>query len=300
MKSNEYRITQIIAHTFCGLATATAILPFILLIIASFTDNSWATANGYSFFPGKLSLDAYKYIAVQWEQIGHAYLMTFVVTVVGTVSSVLITALFAYGIAHTEIPGMKILSFMLIFTMLFNGGLVATYYTYVNFFKVKDTILALLLPSLMMNAFNVILVRNYYMFSIPASLTEAARIDGASEFHIFRTIIFPLSKPIIATIGLMSGLAYWNDWQNGMYYLSDRRGSQYFTIQILLNNINENIQTLLKNASQASSIGVSVAQLPSTTIRMAIAVIGILPIIVLYPFFQKYFVKGITLGGVKE
>lgn len=300
MKSKEAFITQIIANGFCILMSLLAILPFFLMVIASFTDNTWATQNGFSYFPSKFSLEAYKYIGVQWGQIGQAYLMTFLVTLVGTVISVVITSMFAYGISHQEIPGMKLVSFLLVFTMLFNGGLVATYYSYVKIFQIKDTFLAILLPSLLMNAFNVILVRNYIISSIPASLTEAARIDGASEISIYAKIILPLSKPIMATVGLMTALGYWNDWINGMYYLSERKGGKYYTIQVILNNINENIQVLLQNASKLSSTGVKVTDMPSTTVRMAIAVVGILPIIVAYPFFQKYFVKGITLGGVKE
>ena len=292
--------TQVIAHCFVGLVALCAILPFILLVVASFTNNAWATANGFSFFPGQLSLDAYRYVGVRWDMLGHAYMMTLIITAIGTALSIIISTLFAYSISQYDVPGMRILTFMLIFTMLFNGGLVATYYSYINFFRVKNTIWALLMPNLMMNAFNVILVRNYFRHSIPLSLPEAARIDGASEFRIFSQIMMPLSKPIIATIGLLTGLSYWNDWQNGMYYMTERGGSHLFTIQIVLNNINENIQVLTQNASQAAQMGVQLSKFPSTTVRMAIAVIGILPILVLYPFFQRYFVKGITLGGVKE
>lgn len=297
MKSREYRVTQQLAHLVCGLFALMALLPFILLIVASFTDNGWATANGFSFFPKEWSLDAYRYIAVQWDTIGRAYVMTIVVTLVGTASSILVTTLFAYAICQKDVPGMKVLSFMLIFTMLFNGGLVATYYTYVNYFHVRNTIWALILPNLMMNAFNVILVRNYFVNSIPYSLIEAARLDGASEFGIFFKVVMPLSLPIIATIGLMTGLMYWNDWQNGMYYLTERGGGHLYTIQIILNNINENINALLQNSSATGGMNI---KMPSTTVRMAIATVGILPILVIYPFFQKYFVKGITLGGVKE
>ncbi|AIQ70319.1 carbohydrate ABC transporter permease [Paenibacillus graminis] len=300
MRTRENRVTQIIAHLFCGFIALCAILPFILLITSSITDEAWATQNGYSFFPGELSLEAYKYIGVQWDMIGRAYFMTLIVTVIGTTVSVLITTLFAYGISQTNIPGMRTVNFLLIFTMLFNGGLVATYYMYVHYLSIKDTIWALLIPSLLLNAFNVILVKNYISYSIPGALKEAATIDGASEFKIFAKIIMPLSLPIIATIGLMTGLSYWNDWQNGLYYLSGRGGAHLNTIQIILNNINENIQVLQQNASQAQAIGANTSQLPSTTIRMAIAALGILPILVLYPFFQRYFVKGITLGGVKE
>jgi putative aldouronate transport system permease protein len=148
-----------------------------------------------------------------------------------------------------------------------------------------------------MNAFTVMLLRNYFVGNISTALQEAARLDGAGEYFIYFKVVVPLSKPILATIGLMSGLAYWNDWTNGLYYLTDRGGAQLYTIQILLNKMNENVTFLANNASKIS--GVSVADLPSTTIRMAIAVIGILPILVVYPFFQKYFVKGITIGAVK-
>lgn len=300
MKSKEYKVTQMIANIVCILFSLCAVLPFLLLVISSFTDNSWATLNGFSFFPKELSMAAYEYIGVQWASIGHAYLMSIVVTALGTLLSLVISTMFAYGISRKDIPGMKILSFMLIFTMLFNGGLVATYYSYINFFHIKNTLAALIVPNLLMNAFNVILIRNYFANSIPPSLEEAARIDGASEFKIFMNIVIPLSKPIIATVGLMTALAYWNDWMNGLYYLTERGGGQFYTIQNILNNINDNIQVLLQNASQAAAMGASVTDMPSTTVRMAIAVVGILPILVLYPFFQRYFVKGITLGGVKE
>lgn len=144
-----------------------------------------------------------------------------------------------------------------------------------------------------------LLIRNYIKYSIPKSLLEAAEIDGASSFRSFFSIILPLCKPLLATIGLMAALAYWNDWTNGMYYLTSRGGSDYYTIQIVLNNINNDVNALLQSKDLMQQLGTSGA-LPATTIRMAIAVIGILPIIIAYPFFQKYFVKSITLGGVKE
>lgn len=294
----ETKVVQIIAHVVMALVSILALLPFILLIVASFTDNAWAVANGFSFAPGKWSLEAYLYIANKWETIGRAYLMTILVTVIGTGVSLFITALFAYGLSNQRLPGIKIISFLVIFTMLFNGGLVATYYTYVNIFHVKNTVWALLLPGLLMNAFSLILVKNYFSNSIPESLLEAARIDGASEFRIFFKIALPLSLPILATVGLMTAIAYWNDWQNGLYYLTERGGSKLYTIQVVLNSINENINFLSSNAAQAGVT--SVTTMPSTTARMAIAVIGIVPIMIAYPFFQKYFVKGITLGGVKE
>lgn len=299
MRTREYKITQVITNLICAFATFCAIVPFILLIVASFTDDTWASMNGFTFFPKELSLDAYRYIVAKWGTIGKAYLMTILVTVIGTVISLFISVLFAYGISKQDIPGMKLVSFLMVFTMLFNGGLVSTYYCYVRIWNIKDSIWALLVPNLLMNAFNVILIRNYFINSIPASLEEAARIDGAGEFRILGKIILPLSKPIIATIGLMTGLAYWNDWQNGLYYLTARNGSKYYTIQIILNNISENIRAIAAAATSGAGIATAM-KMPTTTIRMAIAVVGILPILVIYPFFQRYFVKGITLGGVKE
>lgn len=299
MNTREYKMTQCISNMIGVFATFVAIVPFILLIVASFTDNAWASVNGFTFFPKVWSIDAYKYIVVKWETIGHAYLMTIITTVTGTVVSLFISVLFAYGISKQNVPGMKIVSFLMVFTMLFNGGLVSTYYCYVKILNIKDTIWALIVPSLLMNAFNVILIRNYFVNSIPASLEEAARIDGAGECKILSSVVIPLSKPIIATVGLMTALAYWNDWQNGLYYLTARGGSDYYTIQIVLNNISEDIRSIAAAATSGAGMATNM-KMPSTTIRMAIAVVGILPILVVYPFFQRYFVKGITLGGVKE
>ncbi len=298
MKSREYKHWQILSHAVMIFFSVCALLPFILLIIASFTENNWATVNGYSFFPKKWSLEAYAYIAGSWNQIGRAYLMTIIVTVVGTFLSIMVTSMFAYALSDSELFGRRVLNFMCVFTMLFSGGIVSSYFCWNQIFHVRDTIWALILPNLLMSPFNVILVKNYYTFNIPDALKEAARIDGASEIQTFWKVIFPLSVPIIATIGLMTGLSYWNDWTNGLYYLTQRNGSQYYTIQLLLNTINENVSYLASNASAMG--GVSVGSLPSTTVRMAIAVVGILPVLIVYPFLQKYFVKGITMGAVKE
>lgn len=293
--SRDRKFWTIGSHGILILFSLLAIAPFILLVIASFTDNSWATNNGFSFAPAQWSLDAYKYIANGWTTIGHAYLMTVIVTVIGTAGSIIITTLLAYTLSHTHLPGIKVLNFLTIFTMLFSGGIVASFYIWVNVFSIRDTVLSLILPNLFMNAFSIILVKNYYVTSIPSSLTEAARIDGASEFKIFWKIVFPLSLPIIATIGLMTAIVYWNDWTNGLYYLTQRGGSQFYTIQLVLNQINENINYLATNANAITTT----TSLPTTTVRMAIAVVGIIPIVIAYPFFQKFFAKGITIGAVK-
>lgn len=279
------------------LFTLCAIIPFILLLSASFSDENTVMVQGYSLIPHKFSLDAYAYVATRWADIGKAYLMTIIVTLIGTGLSIIITSMFAYTLSMDFVPGVKVMNFLCIFTMLFSGGVVGSYYIWANVFHIRDTIWALIFPNLMMNAFNVILVKNYYTNSIPPALRESARIDGCSEFRIFWKIVMPLSIPINATIGLMTGLAYWNDWTNGLYYLTERGGSQYYTIQLMLNRISENIQWL---SSAAQGAGISTGNIPTTTSRMAIGVLGMLPVLIVYPFLQKYFVKGITVGAVKE
>ena len=285
---------NIAANIVMVLLSFLALAPFVLLIIASLTDEGVAMTFGYSYFPQKWSTSAYQYIASQASRLGRAYLMTIIVTAVGTGVGVMITALLGYMLSNKDLPGRKWLNLYVVFTMLFNGGLVPTYIMYVKTFAIKNTIFGLIVPNLLCSAFLVMLVRNYFENSIPRDLYEAARIDGASEFQTFFRVALPLSTPILATIGLMMGLAYWNDWQNGLYYLSDQ-SANLKTIQNILNDINTNIAYLASN----STAGVSVTDLPTQTARMAIAVVGILPILVIYPFFQKYFAKDITMGAVK-
>lgn len=216
-------------------------------------------------------------------------------TVVGAVIGVMITAMLAYTLSKRDLPGRSLLMFLLTFTMLFNGGLTSTYIVYTQIFHIKDTIFVLLLPGLLMNAFNVVMFKNYFEHSIPGALLESARIDGAAEFRIFYKISLPLSMPMFVTVGMTTALMYWNDWANGMYYLSTNSNIQ--SIQTILNNINENIRFLQQN-----NVGTTVttADMPSTTIRMAIAVVGVVPMLGLFPIFQRWFVSGSTTGAIKE
>lgn len=289
---NHHHAMSRFAHVVLILLTLAAIVPFVLLIIASFTDNSVAITEGFSFFPSKWSADAYQYIINEKDTMLRAYGVTIVVTLIGTTLGLLISVMLAYSLANSDLPGRNFLTFFVTLTMLFNGGLVPTYLIYTNVFHIKDALAALIVPNLLMNGFNVILIRNYFATGVPTVLYEAARIDGASEFYIFYRIALPLSKPILATVGLLMGIAYWNDWQNGLYYLND---ATLYSIQNILNRINENISFLASN----STSGVKISDLPTSTIRMAIAVIGILPIVCIYPFFQEYFVRGIAVGAVK-
>ncbi len=295
MISRDQKRWQMAAHVVLAVSSALALLPFILLVIISFTDDKTAIENGYSYLPAKWSTGAYEYLLQSADKFVRAYGMTILVTLIGTTVCVIITSMLAYMLSKRSLPGVKVLNFIVVFTMLFNGGLVPTYMIYTTVFHIKNTIWGLIVPNLMMSAFMIMLVRNYFEHSIPEELYESARIDGAGEFCIFFKIVIPLSVPILATVGLMTGISYWNDWQNGLYYLAKDKGGHLYTIQNILNEINTNIAFL----ASYNAGGVSSADLPTATARMAIAVIGILPIIVIYPFFQKYFAKGLVMGAVK-
>ena len=271
------------------------LVPLALLLISSFTDNNSLVRNGYSFFPEQFSISAYEYLVGSGSDIMRAYGMSFVVTGIGTVVSILLTTSLAYAISKSNLPGKKFLTFFVFFTMLFNGGLVPTYLMYTGTFHIKNTIFALIIPNLVVRAYYIMLMRSYFLTNLPGEVMEAAAIDGASEFQIFRKVAVPMSKPIIATVIMFTMILYWNDWQNGLYYLTTK--TSLYTIQNLLNRMIQEIQFLSTNAVVGQTVDMS--SIPSTSVRMAIAVIGILPIAIVYPFVQKNFAKGITLGAVK-
>ena len=289
---SERRMARL-AHVVLIVFSLMAVLPFILLISASLTEENAALKYGFGFIPKVFSLAAYKYISYQSKMIIRAYGITIFTTVIGTSVGLTMTSMLGYGLSK-DIPGRRILNFFVVFTMLFNGGLVPTYLVYTKYLHLGNTIWALIIPSLLMNAFHVMLVRNYFSTSIPESLIESAKLDGASEMMIFRAIVLPLSKPIMATIGLMLALSYWNNWTNGLYYLDD---TSLYSIQNVLNAINNNIIAI--NSVSNMGLAINKSEVPALSARMAIAVIGILPMLCIYPFFQKYFVKGITIGAVK-
>lgn len=296
-KMGQEKRFQIFGNIVMCIITACAIIPLILLVISSFTDNDTLIRNGYSFFPEKWSTYAYEYIFTSGDSVVHAYMISFVLTAVGTCCGLVITTLLAYALSKKFLPGRGLITFLVVFTMLFNGGLVPTYINYTTVFNLKNTFLALLVPGLLMNAFNVMMMKSYFVTGVPDEILEAAYIDGATEFQAFFRIALPLSKPIIATIGLFIGIAYWNDWMNGYIYLTKR--TDLYSIQNLLNRMIQNIQFLQQNSSTISNASVGLASIPSVSVRMAMAVVGVLPIVIIYPFVQNNFVKGITLGGVK-
>ena len=283
------------AHIILIIASISCVYPFLLLIMASFTEETTLIKNGYSIFPEKFSMEAYEYIFAQAGTIFRAYGITLLVTAVGTVIGLFITSMLAYTLAQNNIPGGKILSFIVVFSMLFNGGLVSTYLWYTGSLHLKNTIWALLVPGLITNGFLIMIATNYFRTSVPKVVVEAARVDGAGEFRIFFTIVVPFSKPILAAIGIMQGIGYWNDWRNGLYYLTDPK---YFNIQNILNRMIQEISFL--SSSDAGGYASEYAgSIPTASVRMAIAVIAVIPILVIYPFFQKQFARGLTVGSVK-
>lgn len=268
--------------------------PFLLLFSSSLTDEHTLMREGYNFFPRKFSLETYQYLFLSAAKIAKGYGITIFVTIVGTIASCMITLFFAYPLSRKELPCRTFISFFVFFTMLFHGGLVPSYMMWTQTFHIRNTLWALLLPNLLMSGYTVIMMRSFFSANIPDSLVEAARIDGGGEYRILFSVVLPLSKPMVATIALMIGLNYWNDWTNSLYYVTDE---SLYSIQAILNSINSNVQFL--NSGQGVSGSLGTLELPSVGIRMAIAVIGVIPILCIYPFFQKYFVKGIVVGGVK-
>lgn len=295
-KLNSEKIFRSFAFVVLLILAIVCILPIILIIVATFTDETTLLANGYRFFPQKYGLEAYVYLLKQSVMMLRAYKISILVTVIGTLASLVLSTTFAYPLSRKDFKYRNIFSFLVFFTMLFSGGIVPSYMMWTKFFHIKDTIWALIIPSYLMNAFNILLIRNYYSNNIPDALVEAARIDGASEFLTFRRVIVPLSVPVIATVGLFTGLAYWNDWINGLYYIND---PGLYSIQNLLIRLMNNIQYLNSGAAAGIVSGGTTGALPSTSVRMAIAVVGVIPVVAAYPFLQKYLIRGTVIGAVK-
>lgn len=293
----EDKIFRTLGHILMMIMALCAIVPIALLVISSFTDNDTLIRNGYSFLPEKLSLSAYEYIFATGNAVPRAYFISILLTIVGTTISLIITTMLAYTLSKKYLPGRNLFTFLVFFSLLFNGGLVPTYMNYTNIFNIKNTFWGLLVPMLLMNGFNVLLMKSYFVTGVPEEILEAAKIDGAGEFKTFLNIALPLSKPVVATIGLFTGINYWNDWMNGYVYITRR--TDLYSIQNLLNRMIQNIQFLTQNSDNISNANVGLANIPSVSVRMAMAVIGIIPIVIAYPFVQNNFVKGITLGGVK-
>ncbi len=289
------RSFQVASHIVMVLLCAFCLIPFIILFSSSITSEMTLVREGYSILPKNIDWSAYKYLLTDSTDIFRGYAITICVTVIGTAANLTLTVLLAYPLSRRDLPHRNIFSFLVFFTMLFNGGIVPSYIMWSRFFHISNTYWALIVPNLMMGAFYVIMVRTYFQSNIPEAVLEAARIDGAGEFMILKTVVLPMSKPIIVTMVLLVGLHYWNDWTNGLYYINK---DKYYSIQVLLNRMLQDVQFLMSSAASGSTAEFS-ANIPSVALKMAVAVMGTIPVLCVYPFFQKYFVKGIVVGAVK-
>ncbi len=289
--------TNVLFNAILTVLSLLSVIPFLFVIIISLTDEESLAMNGYRFIPEKWSFYAYEYIVSAGENIIRSYGVTILVTVTGTLLGLLLTGTYAYALSRKTYAFRSFFTKVITIPMLFSGGMIANYLIVTKVLMLKNTIWALILP-LCLNSYNIIVLRTFFKTSIPDSVVESAKIDGASEWHLFFRIVIPMALPGLATIGLFLTLGYWNDWFNAMMYMDDKT---WIPLQYLLIQIESSIDWLASNKSMMGVDGIqAAANLPKETIKMAIVVISTLPIIFAYPFFQRYFVNGLTIGAVKE
>ena len=295
-KKDKFGMGQVILGICLLIFTLFALAPVWLTFISAFADELSITQNGFSFWPKAWSMDGISTVFKYGKKLYQSYLVTIFVTVAGTFLGLLVMSLFAYAISRPGFRLSKFLSIYLLIPMLFNGGQLSGYIVFTSYYGLKDSLWLLILP-LCVTTMNVIILRTYIANSIPQELMEAAKIDGAGEYRTFFQITLPLLKPSLAAVGFMMATAYWNDWQNALLYI---KTDSKKPLQLLLVNIQKSIEFLLNNANVPASVraamGGTVPQY-SATMATVLCVIG--PIMVAYPFFQKYFVKGLTVGSVK-
>ena len=284
-------VFNILSKLFVGLVALLCLLPFVMLVSASFTAENYIALHGYGIWPGEFSLKAYETLGKNPVDIVNAYGVTIMVTGLGTLAGLFLVSMTAYVISRRDFRYRNQITFFFYFTTLFNGGMISTYIFFIRYLGLKNSYLALILP-LLFNVFYLLIMRSF-MAAVPVSIIESAKIDGAGEMRIFIQLVLPLAKAGLATIGLFIALEYWNDWYNAMLYINKK---EMYPLQYLLYNMITAAQALSRISARS---GIAVSELPSQSLRMAMAVIATGPIILLYPFVQKYFVKGITIGAVK-
>ena len=278
---------------FLGIFSFFCLYPFLLVISGSFTTRAAATTYGFTLIPREFTTEPYRILFTNSERIANAYRVTISVTIIGTILALIVNSMMAYVLSRPSLVGKKFMNIYVLITMLFSGGMVPWYIICTRVLRLQDTYLALILP-MVVSAWNIFLIRNYFR-SIPDALYESARIDGAKEFLIYWRIFLPLGTPVLATVLLFSALAYWNDWWHGLMLLN-RQEMQ--PLQMLLRAIIANIQ-FLQTMDSSPQMQMMMANVPGEGVRMALVIITTGPIILLYPFVQRYFVKGIMLGSVK-
>jgi len=273
---------------------AICVLPVLFVIIISFTEEKSIGVYGYSFFPKALSVSSYKYVWNMRGLVGRSFLNSIGITVVGTCLGVVLTATMGYTLSRRNYKFRNFYTWFIFIPMLFRGGTLASYVVNTQIMHLKDTYWALILP-ICCSTFNIIIMRTFFTTTVPDEMIESGKIDGASQLRIFAQLVLPICLPAIATIALFLTFAYWNEWFNASIYLSTSR-SDLFPLQFVLVSIEQKIQFLINNGNV---MGADAQDLPSETMRMAIVVIAVVPIMFSYPFFQKYYISGLTVGAVK-
>lgn len=290
--NHGYRVFNVVSTILIGLFALVCLLPFLLLLIGSFTDNNLLILEGYSFFPKKWSLDGYRFIFQYPESLLNAYKVTIFTTLVTTFGSLLLTSMTGYALSRQDFRTRNAFAFFFYFTQLFSGGLIPWYMLITQFLHLRDSIWALIIPGLM-GSYNLLLMRNFIKQCVPNELVESARIDGAGDMRIFLQIVIRLSTPALATIGLFIALGKWNDWYSSMMFIKteSKHTLQYYLYRMV------NMANALRNMERA---GVTAnVSLPSETVKMAMAMVATGPVVLVYPFVQRYFVKGLTVGAIK-
>lgn len=287
--------TNVLFSALFILLALSTVLPVVFVLMISVSSEASVARNGYSFFPAELSLDAYAYLWTSRDYIGRAFLNSVGITLAGTVLGLILTSTLGYALSRPNYRLRRVYTVMLLVPMLFSGGLVATYMINTQVYHLKNTYLSLILPGAC-SSFHVVVMRTFFQTTVPDSIIESGKIDGARQFRIFTRLVLPLSLPVLATIGLFLTFGYWNAWYGAMLYL-DSNHRELYPLQYVLISIEKNIAFMARN--EEHFMGDTMRSIPSETVRMAIVMVVVLPIACSYPFFQRYFVSGLTIGAVK-
>ncbi len=299
-KAEKTKITkgQVVLIVAIALIALICFLPVLLVLIVSFSTENSIAERGFSFFPSSWSVGAYKYVFSFAGQLIQSYKITLFETIVGTLLTLLLTSMFAYSLSRKEFMLRGPLAIYLLITMLFSGGLLGGYLTNTNIYHLRNNLLILVLPGAV-STMNTIVMRTFINSNVPDSLVEAARIDGAGEAYTFFKIVIPIMAPVLASIGFMSAVGHWNEWQTSMLYIDD---ADLATLQLMLMRVEKNIEFLKMRESMGNMSELEMQELnkiPNMATRMALLFCTLGPILVIYPFFQRYFIKGMTIGAVK-
>ncbi len=290
-------VTNVLFNLLFVILALCCVVPILFIFVISITDEQVIRTQGYQFFvtAETVSGEAYKYLWSQRSTILNAFWVSVEVTVLGTVLGVALTCLLGYVLSRTEHKLNNFLTIMVFIPMVFGGGLAASYVVNTQILHLDDTLWILILP-LAVSSFNVTIARTFFRTTIPDSIIESARIDGASQWTIFFKIVLPISKPVLATIALFLAFGYWNDWYQSMLYI---KSDDLKSLQAMLNSMQKDLEFLTKNPTAGLSQADMIQAMPQESVRMAIAFVVAVPIACIYPFFQKYFISGLTVGAVK-